>query len=422
MTTQVDAVLAELAQATVLPEIALGLERVEACLERLGHPERKLPPVVHIAGTNGKGSTIATLRAMAETAGKRVHVYTSPHLVRFHERIVLAGEMIDDARLLDTLARVKEAAGEDIPLTFFEATTLAAFLAFSEVEADLLLLEVGLGGRLDATNVVSPVMCLVTPISEDHKEYLGDTLAAIAAEKVGIIKPGAQVVVAGQPVEVMEVVETAITRAQAAAWVYGVDWEIMDGAGLSVRVREARYALPRPKLAGVHQRMNTACAFVAGLALGLEADDCVKGILKVQWPGRLQRLMAGPLVASLEEGGELWLDGGHNPAAGEALAEWAAAQEVPVGLMVGMLRRKDAEGFFRACAGMDVAIATLSMVEDNGFDASELAAMAIQAGCGRVRPVEAEKEGLVWLQENGVRRAVICGSLYLAGKVLRNHS
>lgn len=406
-----------LASQTSLPGIALGLERVEACLGRLGDPHLRLPPVIHIAGTNGKGSTHAYLKAMAEAAGLRVHAYTSPHLVRFHERIVLAGDHITDDQLLDALEEVMRKA-DGVPLTFFEATTLAAFVAFAKVPADLLLLEVGLGGRLDATNVVpQPLACVITPIAEDHKEFLGDTLAKIATEKAGIVKEGAITIVAKQEQDAQAVIEGHV---RGEAYLYGRDWHV---EGERLLVRGQHYNLPRPALAGAHQSMNAACAYVTALAVGhalpIDRFAIERGITKAIWPARLQRLVSGPLVP---DKGELWLDGGHNPAAGEAVAAWVREDGRKAGIIAGMLARKDAIGFFRPFAGSDVPVATVHFEGEEAYSADALAAFAREAGCLNVRACSSLAEAADWLQQQGVVRYVVCGSLYLAGKILQNHA
>lgn len=407
--TQLNKLLHALAHQHVLPEIALGLDRVVACLERLGNPHTQLPPVVHIAGTNGKGSTQAMMRAMLEKAGKTVHVYSSPHLVRFHERIVLAGRPIPSDLLLNALLRVQEAAGETIPLTFFEATTIAAFLCFAETPADVVLLEVGLGGRLDATNVVDrPALCVITPIGYDHKEFLGDTLPAIAMEKAGIMKAGVPVVLAPQVAEVMTVL-TAHARTLHCPVTFAEPLEM----ALS--------------LAGVHQYVNAGTALAAMSVLeknlGIQSEAYREGIAEAQWPGRLQRLSQGELL-SLVPDSALWLDGGHNPAAGAALAEWLADMPSP-GMVLGMMKRKDVEGFLAPFSRV-LPIATVTIEgEGEAATAEMLAGVARRLGFKHVMPCLSLGEAVRWHADASlgpIKTILLCGSLYLAGKVLQNHA
>jgi dihydrofolate synthase/folylpolyglutamate synthase len=443
--------------------IDLDLGRIERLLADLGHPERRLPPVVHVAGTNGKGSVVAILRALLEALGQRVHVYTSPHLVRFNERIVVAGREIDDPALCEVLAECERIdAGR--PITFFEITTAAAFLAFAGTEADYTLLETGLGGRLDATNVVArPAVTALTPISLDHQHYLGATLAAIASEKAGILKPGVPCVSAGQAPGA-----AAVIRERAAAIGAPLLWEnrawrtvpsdhgfrfvLLPGAAESERDdalsfplagggggegefmhrREAPFALdlPPPALPGTHQITNAgvalACLFLLSGALrgvgpGIE-PALEAGLRTVRWPARLQRLAAGRLAALLPEAWELWLDGGHNPAAGETLARHAAAEwrDRPLHLIFGMLRTKDPEGFLRPLVPRVTRMRTVPIPgEDNALPAAEAARDARALGLdAHACPGVAEALTEIAAAGTGPARVLICGSLYLAGAVL----
>jgi len=316
-----DAILARLLE--LHPKlIDLSLDRLTRLLDRLGNPERALPPVIHIAGTNGKGSTGAFLRAGLEAAGKKVHAYTSPHLARFHERIRLAGTLIEEPALAELLAEC-EVANDGAPITFFEITTAAAFLAFSRTEADYCILEVGLGGRLDATNVIdAPALTIITPVSLDHQGYLGDTLAQIAAEKAGIIKPGVPVVVGRQDEDALKVIAEQAARQRAVVHAFGADWSVRREAnGFSVQYPKGLLDLPRPALPGDHQLENAGAAIMALSLLGHDDERSANGaVTRAEWPARMQRLRTGPLIAVAPEGAELWLDGGHNPAAGEAVA------------------------------------------------------------------------------------------------------
>ncbi len=299
--------------------IDLVLDRVHRLLEALDHPEARLPPVVHIAGTNGKGSTLAMLRAGLEGAGDTTHAYTSPHLARFNERIRVAGELIADDDLARLLAECEVANG-GAPITFFEITTCAAILAFARTPADWTLLEVGLGGRLDATNVITPALTVITPVSMDHESYLGDTLAKIAGEKAGILKRGVPCVVGPQQEEALDVIEARAARIGAPLHVHGQHWHVTEEAGrLVFQDEDGLMDLPLPRLIGAHQVANAGAAIAALRLLG-RADGADAAMTDVEWPARLQRLRSGPLVKAAGTA-ELWLDGGHNPAAGAALAE-----------------------------------------------------------------------------------------------------
>lgn len=414
-------------------EIDLSLGRIERLLAALGHPERALPPVVHVAGTNGKGSTTATMRAILEAGGRSVHVYTSPHLCRFHERVRLGapggGRFVDDARLVEALKRA-EAANRGAPITLFEITTAAAFLIFAEEPADVLLLEVGLGGRLDATNVVDrPEASLITSISLDHEKFLGATLADIAAEKAGIIKPDVPVVVAPQPPEVLAIVERVAARARAPVFAAGREWSAAEERGrLVFQDEDGLLDLPPPRLVGRHQFGNAGIAIAglraAGLWPGLAATEA--GLGRVDWPARMQRLTHGRLVETAMPGAEIWLDGGHNPGAGEAIASVMADLEErvprPLFLIAGMLSTKDPVGYFRPFAGLVRHVFAVPVFgSESGRDPAELAGAARTAGLS-AEPVSGVKTALRLLAE-GWRfepppRILICGSLYLAGDVL----
>ncbi len=401
--------------------IDLSLDRMRRLLAVLGHPERRLPPVIHVAGTNGKGSLVAYLRAMHEAAGKTVHVYTSPHLVRFHERVRVAGRLIAEDALTDLLSRC-EALNEGQNVTFFEVTTAAALLAFAETPADVLLLEVGLGGRLDATNVVDrPVLTAITPVSLDHQQYLGDTVDLIAAEKAGIIKPGVPCVVGPQGPAAATVIAAEAAKLGAPLITHGRDWTVTptDG-GFRWQGPGGPLDLPRPALPGVHQIENAGSAVACARTLGTLDDAAIAaGIARVEWPARLQRLTRGPLVEMLSPGAELWLDGGHNPAAGEILAAHfgGARDGRPLHLIAGMLNTKDASGFFRPLRGIAADVQTVAIPDEvNSLPSDVLADFARDAGLtATVAPsVEAAMAAL----PPGPSRVLICGSLYLAGTVL----
>ena len=408
--------------------IDLSLGRMERLLAALGDPQLRLPPVVHVAGTNGKGSTVACLRAMVEAAGQRAHVYISPHLVRFHERIRIAGTLVDEARLA-ALLDACEQANDGAPITFFEITTAAAFLAFAETPADVTLLETGLGGRLDATNMVSrPAATVITPVSIDHVEFLGDTLAASAGEKAGIIKPGVPVIVGPQTEAALAVILARAADLGAPALVHGRDWQV-DAAEGGLRFADAAgtLSLPLPALVGAHQLGNAGMAIAAARLLGLEEGAIAKGLRTVSWPARLQRLRTGPLVEALPAGGELWLDGGHNPGAAEIIAttfaDLARQAPMPLHLVTGMLATKDAAGFFAALAPLGGRLHTVTIAgEANARPAAELAAIARAAGL-EARPAQSPAEALARIGEAGgpPPRVLICGSLYLAGQILAEH-
>ena len=415
--------------------IDLSLGRIERLLAALDHPERKLPPVIHVAGTNGKGSLLAFLRAIAEAMGRRVHVYTSPHLVNFHERIVLAGERgsapIAEEKLLDCLARA-EAANNGALITLFEITTAAGLLAFAETPADLLLLETGLGGRLDATNVVEkPLLTAITPISIDHVSFLGETIAAIAGEKAGILKRGVPCVVGRQEAEALDVIERRAAELDAPLFVFGRDFDAYEQQGRLVFQTEARLLdLPLPRLKGRHQIDNAASAIAsAGIIFGdtLSAASLEQGLSHAVWPARLERLPEGALYSCVGEGTEIWLDGGHNPAGGKAIAQAVAELEErvprPVHLIWGMMETKDAHAFVAPFKGLIERVYTVPIPDEaNAFDAQALAEIAASEGFEVVAATSvphALLQSQAALSRPG--RVLICGSLYLAGHVLRLH-
>ncbi|MBP2300438.1 bifunctional folylpolyglutamate synthase/dihydrofolate synthase [Azospirillum picis] len=415
--------------------IDLSLDRVHRLLAALGNPERKLPPVVHVAGTNGKGSTVAFLRAMLEAAGYRVHVYTSPHLVRFHERIRLAGRLIDDDHLAALLEEC-EAANAGGPITFFEVTTVAAFLAFSRVPADVVLLETGLGGRLDATNVVDrPAVTAITRISYDHRQFLGDSLLEIASEKAGIFKPGVPVVLAPQPEA--DALKALTLRAGAIAAPIQ-PWSVTERPG-GFRFESAarRIDLPMPGLAGAHQVTNAGVAIACLDHLPLAVDDEAvrRGLASPEWPARLQRLTRGPLADRLPAGWELWLDGGHNDSAGEVLArqavDWShgstpaagdgSAPALPLLLIYGMLSSKNPFEFLGPIAPFAHALRAVAIPgEEASFSAEESCETGRLCGIRDSAAADSVDAALADLLagRSGPARVLICGSLYLAGTVL----
>ncbi len=393
----------------------------------LGHPEHKLPPVLHVAGSKGKGSTVAMLRAMLEAAGYRVHAYVSPHLVRFAERIRLAGRLIDEpylAALLEEVERVN--AGQ--PITFFEVTTAAAFLAFARNPADAVILEVGMGGRLDATNVVErPLASTLVPISFDHMQYLGDTLAKIAGEKAGILKPGVPAIVGLQPPEAMTTIEARATVVGAPLFRRDTDWRVTTrGDGFRYEGRRT-FDLPLPVLPGRHQIDNAALA-VATLdrldAFPLSEAQLRRGLQQIDWPARLQRLTRGPLVSLLPPGAELWLDGGHNEAAGKVLADWAAdTAGRPLDLVVGMLSTKEPERFLAPLAPHARRLRAIAIPrEPLSLTAEAVAEAGRRAGFKDVKACESASEAIRDLAQQDAARVLISGSLYLAGTILAENS
>jgi dihydrofolate synthase/folylpolyglutamate synthase len=415
--------------------IDLSLGRIERVLGRLGGPQRRLPPTIHVAGTNGKGSTIAFMRAILESAGLAVHVYTSPHLVRFHERIRLGrlggGTYVEEERLVEALRRC-EAANAGAPITVFEITTAAAFLLFAETPADVLLLEVGLGGRLDATNVIDqPAAAVVTPIGFDHAEYLGDTIRKIAAEKAGIFKRGCPAVVAPQDYAEADAVlrDAAESIGVGPALIGTQDFSVHEEGGrLVYQDEDGLLDLPRPRLVGRHQFTNAGTAIAALRAAGFGSFETAAfeaGLTRVDWPGRLQRLTKGRLPGLAPAGCELWLDGGHNFDGGRALsaamADLSERGDAPLVLIAGMLGTKDSEGFFRNFLGLAREVAAVPISgQIAARPPEEVAAIAARVGLTSVvRPsVEAALASLhdyVW---DRPPRVLICGSLYLAGEVL----
>ena len=398
--------------------IDLSLGRLQALLEKLDHPERRLPPVVHVAGTNGKGSTCAFLRGIGEAAGWRVHVYTSPHLVRFNERIRLAGRIVDDDTLAAVLDEV-ERRNAGAPITVFEVLTAAAFLLFSRVPAEMAVLEVGLGGRYDATNVIPPpAAAAITSISFDHSDFLGDSLAEIATEKAGVMKPGVAVATGLQDPSVLPVLRAEAGRVGARLLERGRDWTVAPtAAGLAYADGFGALDLPAPALAGPHQIDNAGIA-VAALRAGLRVPTMAiaRGLAGAIWPARLQRL-TGRLAASLPAGWELWLDGGHNPGAGVALAEHLSASGQPAHLIVGMKQGKDSAEFLRPLLAH---AASVWAVAEPGQHLARPVGDIIAASGGVARPGPTVVAALAAIaREYPPARVLICGSLYLAGEVLK---
>jgi dihydrofolate synthase / folylpolyglutamate synthase len=400
--------------------IDLSLDRLRALLAKLGNPEQRLPPIFHVGGTNGKGSACAFLRAMGEASGMRVHVYTSPHLVRFNERFRVASELVTDADLTAAM-EIVERANDGAAITVFEVMTAAAFHLFAATPADLCVLEVGLGGRGDATNVIPhPAASAITSISLDHRELLGPTLDVIAREKAGIMKRGVPAVTGTQPDEVIAVLNDEAERVGTRLLRRDRDWSIAaTDNGLRFNDHLGEVELPLPSLAGPHQFDNAgiAIAAVRAAGLGIPNTAIARGIAIAEWPARLQRL-TGNLASRLPDGWELWLDGGHNPGGGEALAAHMAAwRDRPVHLVVGMKQAKDSAEFLRPMIPMAVSVWAVSEPEQH----NALPIEAIIAASGGVaRPGPFITDALRQLpRDNGPARVLICGSLYLAGEVLK---
>ena len=416
-----DAVLERM--MTLHPKVIdLTLDRVQRLLAALGNPERRLPPVIHIAGTNGKGSTQAMLRAGLESTGALVHAYTSPHLARFHERIRLAGDLITEPALTALLDECMVANGPD-PITFFEITTCAAFLAFTRTPADWTLLEVGLGGRLDATNVMTPRLTIITPVSLDHQQFLGETLPEIAFEKAGIIKRGVPVVVGPQEDAGLAVIEHRAARVGAPVLAFGQHWHVAEEHGRMVFQDEnGLLDLPLPNLPGPHQIQNAGAALAALRHLGFDAAACEAAVTHAEWPARMQRLRHGPLVDSAPQI-ELWLDGGHNPAGGLAIAATLARMpQRPTHLICGMLNTKDVRGYMEPMAQIATTLHAVSIPgEKNTLPAETTRDAALSAGIRATTAASVAGALADIAAKDPTARVLICGSLYLAGSVLREN-
>lgn len=407
-------------------KIDLTLDRTLRLLDALGRPQDRLPPVIHVAGTNGKGSTIAFLRAIAEAAGLKAHVFTSPHLVRFAERIRIAGQLITDDAMHALIDEV-EAVNAGQPITFFEITSAAAIHAFAQTPADVCIVEVGLGGRFDSTNIFdAPAVSVITPVDMDHREYLGDTIAKIAGEKAGVIKAGRPVVSARQTEEGLAVIEAEAERLGSRLTLAGRDFDAwVEADGMALQTGERLLDLPKPALLGAHQVDNAAVACAAALTLGdprIDAEALGTGLRTVHWPARMQRLTAGPLGRmAAERGSDLWLDGGHNPHAARAVAAVAASMAArdgrPVTLIIGLLQRKDAEGVFDAFRGRPLRLIATGFASPLAADPQSLAASAPGLS---VEVAASPKEALrlALSAEGPAPHVIICGSLYMAGEIL----
>jgi dihydrofolate synthase / folylpolyglutamate synthase len=430
--TPIDAIVAQL-MALHPKRIDLALDRMWRILAALGDPQRRLPRTIHVAGTNGKGSTIAFMRAILEAAGLRVHVYTSPHLVRFNERFRLGaereGRLVSDAELGDAL-RECERVNAGAPITVFEITTAAALLLFARNAADVLLLEVGMGGRLDATNVIDrPLASVITPVSFDHAEHLGETLGKIAAEKAGILKPAVPAIVAAQPREALAAIERVAARAKAPVKIAGEDWTATEERGRLVYQDAAGLLdLPAPRLYGRHQFENAGVAIAALRTLGdfeLAQNAFEAGIAKADWPARMQRLSHGRLLALCPPGSELWLDGGHNAdgarAVANALADLEERVSRPLVLVIGMLSSKDCESFLKNFTGLARRVVAVPIPrQEKSFPAAIIAdaARAVGIPAQGADDLDAALAAIAQFGLEPAPRILIAGSLYLAGAVL----
>ena len=401
--------------------IDLSLGRMHRLLGALGHPERDIPPAIHIAGTNGKGSTQAMIRAGLEGAGLTAHAYTSPHLARFHERITVAGQTIDEQALTELLA-VCEAANEARPITYFEITTAAAFVAFARTKADYTLLEVGLGGRLDATNVITPAVSVITPVSYDHQQFLGETLTEIAGEKAGILKAGVPAVIAPQHPESEAVIDAVLDRKGVTAHWANRDWQVWEEHGrIAFQDQSGLLDLPLPNLIGAHQVVNAGTALATLRLLGVGDPEAT--VTQAVWPARLQRLTHGPLVEAATPA-QLYLDGGHNPAAGHALAEAITRlPRRPLHLICGMLKTKDVAGYLAPLAGVADGIHTVSIPGETAtLPADATADAARTVGFAQVASATTVAQAIAEITAGQPHaRILICGSLYLAGTILRDN-
>ena len=405
--------------------IDLTLDRVTRLLKKLNNPEDKISQVVHIAGTNGKGSTQAFLRAAIESSGESAHVYTSPHLTRFHERIRVAGSLISENVLADILNEC-ELANNGKPITYFEITTCAAFLIFSRIKADYTLLEVGLGGRLDATNILKkPKLTIITPISMDHVQFLGSTIEQIANEKAGIIKEGIPCIVGHQSKDAIDVIKKRAIELKSKLKIYGEHWQVYAKSDkLIFKDAMGFLELPLPKLIGQHQIENAGTAIAAMRELSIPDEACKESMKNVYWPARMQRLESGPLVKMANES-EIWLDGGHNQAAGIAISN--ALEQLPKGrtniLICGMLKTKDLKAFLNPLFNSAKFLYGIRIQgEENSNSAGTIVNQAREIGFSAFKTQKVSDAILQIIKAHPNSRIIICGSLFLAGKILQDNA
>ena len=414
--------------------IDLSLSRLKKLLDSLGNPEENLPPIIHVAGTNGKGSTVATLAAIYKSAGYRAHIYTSPHLVRFTERIVVSGSEISKNYLKELLIECEDANnGESI--TFFEITTAAAMLAFSRNPADLLLLEVGLGGRFDATNVIeTPTLSVITPVSMDHQDFLGNTIDEIAFEKAGILKPSVPAIIGPQTNEALNVIKRRALELGSSAYIFGEDWNISPANNqLMFKIGSKSSIVPRPNLLGNHQIQNAGCALASVKLLNgqfpVSQQEIDMGLVSINWPARLQKLKEGNLIENLLEDVEIWIDGGHNQDAAKAIAstlrDWrTASPEISIHMVFGALNNRCPQNFLQYFTNVIDTIRAVDIPgETNALSALEIETAARECGL-KAYPAKGISPAITDIISNssGKRRILICGSLYLAGAVLRENN
>jgi dihydrofolate synthase/folylpolyglutamate synthase len=403
--------------------IDLILDRVHRLLAALDHPELELPPVIHLAGTNGKGSTQAMIRAGLNAAGKSVHAYTSPHLARFHERIRVADALIAEDALAAILEEC-EVANQGHPITYFEITTCAAFLAFTRTHADYCLLETGLGGRLDATNVIAkPALTILTPISFDHPQFLGNTITEIATEKAGILKRGETCVVGPQPEDALDVIEATAARLGAPLLVHGQHWHVGEEHGRMVYQDEVGLLdLPLPNLIGAHQVQNAGATIAALRFFGFDEATCEAAVTQAEWPARMQHLTKGPLIDAAPQA-EFWLDGGHNAACGEALAESLGRLPArPLHMICGMMNTKDIAGYLKPLVSQVETFQGVSIPgEAATLPAVETVAAARSVGFQATEAQDVASAVAAIVASHPSARILICGSLYLAGNILREN-
>ena len=414
--------------------IDLSLSRLKKLLDSLGNPEENLPPIIHVAGTNGKGSTVATLAAIYKSADYRVHIYTSPHLVRFTERIVVSGSEISKNYLEELLIECEDSNnGESI--TFFEITTAAAMLAFSRNPADLLLLEVGLGGRFDATNVIeTPTLSVITPVSMDHQDFLGNTIDEIAFEKAGILKPSVPAIIGPQTNKALNVIKRRALELGSSAYIFGENWNISPANNqLMFKIGSKSSIVPRPNLLGDHQIQNAGCALASVKLLNgqfpVSPQEIDMGLVSINWPARLQKLKEGNLIENLLEDVEIWIDGGHNQDAAKAIAstlrDWrTASPEISIHMVFGALKNRCPQNFLQYFTNVIDTIRAVDIPgETNALSASEIETAALECGL-KAYPAKGIGPAITDIISNssGKRRILICGSLYLAGAVLRENS
>jgi dihydrofolate synthase/folylpolyglutamate synthase len=407
----------------------LSLDRISALLEKLGNPQDRLPPVIHVAGTNGKGSTIAFARAILEAQGFSVHVHTSPHLVNWRERYRLAGDLVGDDLLADAIERVAD-ANDNQPITVFELLSAVMFVLFSEHAADFALVEVGLGGRFDATNVIArPIACAISPVALDHQAYLGDTIEKIAFEKAGIIKQGVPVAVGLQADGARDVIEQVAARNKSPVFIARQDYDFyQDATGFVYQDNQGLLDLPMPRLLGEHQLANAALAIATTRLAGIAVTDRAfqTAMKTVSWPGRFEKLPSGNIGSKLPEGTEIWIDGGHNPSAGEAISALLAGLDRGTGrrtiLVCGMINTKDPTGYLMSFSGLDILVLTVPVsMSEAGIEPELLKGIAEKAGLeARACNTLEEAIGLIAreLDISPQSRIVFCGSLYLVGEVL----